>query len=119
MDLSLVVVVATVAAVCAGIIFTVRAFKASEAPANSAQRDAQQAAGGTAVSPHDQATIEQLKRFFDGKECAIYKRPIAPVTRGLKPGLLNPTTHESYSWDQIPHANLTEVLKTHVPLCSA
>ena len=122
MDLSLVVVVATVAAVCAGIIFTVRAFKASEAPARTAQGDGQQPAevAGGVTSPHDQATIELLKRFFDGKECAICKRPIPPVHRGgLKPGLLNPATHETYSWDQIPHANLSEALKTHLPLCSA
>jgi hypothetical protein len=61
-----------------------------------------------------------LKRFFDGKECAICKRPIPPVHwTGLKPGLLNPATHETQTWDEIPNVNLSTALDTHLPLCSA
>jgi len=100
MNLALAAIITTVAAVCAGIIFTVRAFRA---PAG-----------------HDHATTELLKRFFDGKECAICKRPIPPVHRmGLKPGLLNPATHEAHSWDEIPNVNLSTALETHLPVCSA
>jgi hypothetical protein len=61
-----------------------------------------------------------LKRFFDGKECAICKRPIPPVHRtGLKPGLFNPATRETHSWDDIPNVNLPTALETQLPLCSA
>lgn len=100
MNLALVdVVIATAAAVCAGIAFTLWRFKASP--------------------PHDRATTRLLERFFDGKACAICQRPIAPVHRmGLKPGLLNPATHETYSWDEIPNENLATALETYRPLCS-
>ena len=94
------VIIVTAAALCAGIAFTLWRFKAS--------------------APHDRATTRLLERFFDGKECAICKRPIPPVHRGgLKPGLLNPATHETHSWDEIPTVNLAAVLETHLPLCSA
>jgi hypothetical protein len=121
MDLSLVVFVATTAAVCAGIVFTVRAFKASARGTGADKVGEQAAAAARApISPHDPATTELLKRFFEGKECEICKRPIPPVPRtGLKPGLLNPTTHQTYSWDEIPTANLSTVLETHRPVCSA
>jgi hypothetical protein len=120
MILPLVVIIASAVAVSAGIYLTVRGFKASAARA-AAHANGQlpsDAAGESPVSRHDQATIDLLKRFFDGKECALCKRAIPPVQRtGLKPGLLNPTTHETYSWDRIPHDNLTAVLETHSPLC--
>lgn len=94
------VVVATAAAVGAGIAFTVWRFRTNTA--------------------HDHATTKLLMRFFDGKACAICKRPISPVHRtGLKPGLLNPATHEIHSWDEIPNANLSAALETHLPVCSA
>ena len=99
MDLALVdVVFVTAAVVGAGIAFTVWRFKARRT--------------------HDRATTELLERFFDGKECAICKRPIPPVHRmELKPGLLNPATHETHSWDEIPVANLSTVLETQLPVC--
>ena len=121
MDLSLVVIIATTAAVCAGVVFTLRAFKASARDA-SAESDGRQPAEAarTVASPHDAATTELLKRFFEGKECAICKRPIPPVHRtGLKPGLLNPATHETRSWDQIPKENLSKTLETQLPVCSS
>lgn len=101
MNLALVdVIIATAAAVCAGIAFTVWRFKASTA--------------------HDHATTKLLKRFFDGKACAICKRPIPPVHRtGMRPGLFNPATHEAHSWDEIPNANLAAVLEAELPVCSA
>jgi len=100
MDLSVVAILAVAAAVVAGIVFTFRAFQAKEG--------------------HDQATTELLKRFFNGKACAICKQPIPPVHRmGLKPGLLNPATHETHSWNQIPIVDLPTAIETHLPLCSA
>jgi hypothetical protein len=93
------VVIVTAVAVSAGIAFTVWRFNARAA--------------------RDRATTELLKRFFDGKQCAICKRPIPPVHRtGLKPGLLNPATHQTYSWDEIPSVDLSTALETHLPLCS-
>src|SRR5262245_27207146 len=102
MDLSLVVIIVTTAAVCAGIVFTVRAFKASATPATSPDRGGNNTESRQGIGPHDRATTELLKRYFEGKECAICKRPIPPVRTGLKPGLVNPATHEAYSWDAIP-----------------
>jgi hypothetical protein len=101
MNLALVdVIIVTAAAVCAGIAFTVWRFRARP--------------------PHDHETTELLKRFFDGKECAICKHPIPPVhPMGLKPGLLNRATHETHSWDEIPNVNLSAALETELPLCSA
>lgn len=94
------VIVVTAAVVCAGIGFTVWRFKAR--------------------TPHDDATTTLLKRFFDGKACAICKQPIPPVHRmGSKPGLLNPATHETHSWDEIPNVNLSTALETELPLCFA
>jgi hypothetical protein len=101
MNVPLVAIITVASAVGAGIAFTVRTFK-------------------TKKEGHDHATTELLKRFFDGKECAICKQPIPPMHRmGLKPGLLNPATRETHTWNEIPNANLSTVLETHLPLCSA
>jgi hypothetical protein len=98
MNLALVdVVIATAAALCVGIAFTLWRFKA--------------------IKAHDRATTELLKRFFDGKQCAICKQPISPVhLTGLKPGLLDPTTHETHSWDEIPNV-MSTALETQLPVC--
>ena len=119
MILPLVVIIASAAAVAAGIYLTVRGFRASEARAAASSGDSPDAAPTpqAAVPRHDLATIEQLKHFFEGKECAVCKRVIPPVRTGPKPGLLNPTTHETFSWNHIPHENLNALLETHVPLC--
>ena len=121
MILPLVVLVVSAAAISAGIYVTVRGFKASAARAGGARTGAHVPAGHdhSAVS-HDQTATERLKRFFDGKSCAICKRAIAPVQRtGPKPGLLNPETHETQSWDHIPNENLSSALEARLPLCSA
>lgn len=121
MNLPLIVVfVVTGAALCGGLAYTLRWFKASTATATGAESDGQHASEGHgAIAPHDHATTELLKRFFDGKDCAICKRPIPPVHRtGLKPGLLNPATYEAHSWDEIPNVDLSTALETELPLCS-
>jgi hypothetical protein len=100
MNLPSVGIIVITALVCIGIAFTVRAFLAKEG--------------------HDPATTQLLKRFFDGRECAICKQPIPPVGRmGVKPGLLNPVTREFHLWDEIPNANLSTALEIQVPVCSA
>lgn len=100
MNLALVdVITVTAAALAVGLAFTVWRFKARHG--------------------HDRATDRLLKRFFDGKACAICKRPIPPVHRtGPKPGLLNPATHETHSWEEIPNVNLSTELETYLPVCS-
>ena len=120
MILPLVVLVVSAAAIGAGIYVTVRGFKASAARAAGSNTDRAPAAHAHAVITHDPTATDLLKRFFDGKSCAICKRVIAPVQRtGPKPGLLNPETHETHAWDQIPNENLQAALDTHLPLCSA
>jgi len=121
MILPLVVLVVSAAAISAGIYLTVRGFKASAARAAGVNGDGHEAATHVhAPISHDQSATESLKRFFDGKSCAICKRAIAPVMRtGPKPGLLNPETHQTQSWEHIPNENLSATLDTHLPLCSA
>ena len=114
------VIIATIAVLCAGLVFSVRRLKANAAlaAADGDGGDQRADAGHSAILRRDHATTELLKRFFDGKECAICKRPIPTVQRtGLKPGLLNPRTHEAYSWDEIPNAEVSSALETSLPLC--
>ncbi len=93
------ILVVTALAVCAGLAFTVWKFNAG--------------------TPHARATTRLLKGFFDGKQCAICHRPIPPVHRmGLKPGLFNPKTHETHSWDEISNVDLSTALENHLPVCS-
>ena len=113
-------IVATGVALCAGVAVTLRGFKADAADAPGAEPDGQhlhEAAHHT-LSPHDRATTDVLKRFFDGKDCALCKRPIPPMRRGLRPGLWNPTTHVAHSWDEIPKENLSTTLENELPICS-
>ena len=121
MILPLIVIIATAAVVSGGIYLTLRGFRASEARANGGDAGTGHdtaAAADHHVSRHDHATNELLKRFFDGKECAICKRPIPPVHRtGLKPGLMNPTTHDTQSWDEIPNGNVASAVENRLPLC--
>jgi hypothetical protein len=117
MILPLVVLVVSAAAIGAGIYVTVRGFRASAARANGVHAAP---AHTHSVIAHDQTATDLLKQFFDGKSCAICKRAIPPVQRtGPKPGLLNPETHETQSWDHIPNESLSSSLGTHLPLCSA
>ena len=122
MNLGLVfLIVASAVALGAGTAFTLRWFTTSSAPARGDEKDRHHPAEAAhAISPHDHAATELLKRFFDGKECAICGRPIPPVHRtGLKPGLLNPATRDTYSWDEIPNETLSAALETQLPVCSA
>src|SRR5262245_55046750 len=117
MILPLVVFVVSAAAIGAGIYITVRGFRASAARANGVPAAA---AHPHPAITHDQTATDLLKHFFDGKTCAICKRAIPAVQRtGPKPGLLNPETHETHSWDHIPNENLSASLDTQLPLCSA
>jgi len=99
--------VVTVAIVWAGVYFTFRGFWALDHPPVKAK------------PKHDAATTARLKEFFEGKQCADCGRPIAPVRAfELRPGLMNAKTHEAISWDDIPDANLSSTLETHVAICS-
>ncbi len=123
MDLPSVVVIVVFAVTAlvlwAATAITFRAFRASAVPASGPADGVNHTADALPAAPrHDRATNDLLKRFFDGKACAICKRPIPPVQRtGMKPGLMNPDTHETHSWDQIPNENLPAMLQTHVPVC--
>jgi|ERR1043166_804136 len=122
MILPLVVIIGSAAVVSAGMYLTLRGFRASEKRAAATMNGDAPVPSGNGHPPiarHDAATNEQLKHFFEGKSCAICHRPIPLVQRtGLKPGLMNPATHETQSWDQIPNENLSAALQTQVPLCS-
>jgi hypothetical protein len=113
-EVILVIVLLTTAAVVGvGIYFTLRAFRAGDRPPVAAKPRYVKS------NPHDAATTAQLKHFFEGKPCASCSRPIPPVHAGeLRPGLLNPDTHQGIGWDDIPAANLSTTLASHKPICS-
>lgn len=113
-------IIATGVALCAGVVATLRGFNAGASETPEPQPDAhpQTNHAHPAISPHNRTVTDQLKRFFEGKECALCKRPIPPVHRGLKPGLWNPQTHQSHSWDEIPNENLSATLENELPVCS-
>lgn len=108
-----VVLVAAGLAILGGTVFSLRYFTtADRAPADPKPNP-------TKLAPHDAATTAQLRRFFDGKVCASCNRPIPPLQLGdLRPGLLNTDTQETIAWDDIPPADLSRTLETHVPICS-
>lgn len=106
------VLLATAAIVAAGIVFTVRAFRAVDRPPVDEKPRPRHAR----INPHDAATTAQLKRYFEGKACAACNRPIPPV-HAPRPGLLNSTTHEAIAWDDIPVGNLSATLDSHMPIC--
>jgi hypothetical protein len=101
------VLLATGAVLGAGVFVTLRRFRASDHPP-------------VEVKPrHDAATTAQLKQFFQGKQCAGCSRPIPPVHAWeQRPGLRNANTHEAIAWEDIPAADLSTTLESHVPLCS-
>jgi hypothetical protein len=111
--LLVIVLLATVAVVWAGCFFTLRTFRAADSPPVDVKpRHAKR-------NPHDAATTGRLKHFFEGKQCAACSRPIPPVHVGdQRPGLLNAETREEIAWDDIPAADLSTTLESHVPICS-
>jgi hypothetical protein len=116
----IVVFAVTAAVLWAGTVITFRAFKASAVPATGPADSNHHTveAAHTSIARHDRVTTDLLKRFFDGKACAICKRPIPTVQRtGMKPGLMNRETHATYSWDHIPNENVPSMLESHLPVC--
>jgi hypothetical protein len=102
-----VALLATAALVWAGVFFTFRGFRALDHPP-------------VKVKPrHGAAMTAQLKHFFEGKHCAACSRPIPPVHAfELRPGLRHATTHDAIPWDDIPAADLSATLESHVAICS-
>ncbi len=111
--LLVVVLLATAVLLGAGLFFTFRGFRAANRPPVDVKPRQMKS------NPHDAATTAQLKHFFEGTECAACSRPIPPVHAfELRPGLLHAKTHEAIAWDDIPAANLSTRLESHVPICS-
>jgi hypothetical protein len=110
----LVVVVLAAITIVGGTYFSLRYFTRASRPPVEVKP------GRVKRNPHDAATTAQLKHFFEGKHCAACSRPIPPVHAGeLHPGLLNATTHEAIAWENIPAANLSTTLESHVTICSS
>jgi hypothetical protein len=101
------------AVVSGGMYFTFRGFRA-------ANRQPVEAKPSPALSNgRDAATLAQLKRFFEGKQCAACSRPIPPVhAYEVRPGLLHTKTRETIPWDDIPTADLSTTLASHEAICS-
>ena len=109
-----VVVVLAAVTIVGGTYFSLRYFTQASRPPVEVKP------GREKRNPHDAATTAELKHFFGGKQCAACSRPIPPVHAGeLHPGLLNATTHEAIAWEDIPAANLSTTLESHVTICSS
>jgi len=118
--LQVLVVIASAVAIGAGVVVTYRGFKASDRAAGADPAARKSTPPRSSAPTRDPATIERLRRFFDGKECAVCKRPIPAVQRtGMKPGILDPATHETYSWDEIPADTVASMLESGLPLCAS
>jgi hypothetical protein len=108
-----IVLLATAAVVAAGIFVTLRGFRQADRPPVDVTPTPSK------TNRHDASTTAQLKHFFEGKQCAACRRPVPPVHAGeLRPGLLNPETHEAVAWNDIPAANLSTTLASHTAICS-
>jgi len=108
-----IVLLATAAVVCIGMFVTLRSFRAEN------RTPVEPKARNPWSNRHDAATTAALKHYFEGKQCAPCGRAIPPVHAGeLRPGLLDTSTHEAMTWDEIPAANLSATLGSHVPICS-
>jgi hypothetical protein len=111
--LLVVVLLGTAAVIGVGVFLTLRAFRAENGPPVEVKPRYSKS------NPHDAATTAQLKHFFEGKPCSACSRPIPAVHAGeLRPGLVNSSTHQSVAWADIPSANLSTTLQSHVPICS-
>ena len=110
----LVMVLVAAATIGGGTFFTLRWFRAATGPPVEVKPRRPKR------NPHDAATTAQLKHFFGGKQCAACSRPIPPVHAGEPhPGLLNTDTYEAIAWEDIPAANLSATLESHVTICSS
>jgi hypothetical protein len=58
-----------------------------------------------------------LERWYEGKACAYCRRPFGPTHwHDHKPGLRSPEGRLR-EWADVPPETLTEVLRTHQPVC--
>src|SRR5262245_23889184 len=61
-----------------------------------------------------------LRAWYLGKVCGVCGRSIPPVSKWswrMKPGLLDHTSAEALSWDQLLRADVPAVLESGRPLC--
>lgn len=90
-----------------------------EAQAAPTEPDRRERLAGTSL---DKEALTTLKQWYVGRECAVCRREVGPVT-GSEPraGLLNvaATTPEIMTWDDIPPGHLKTVLDSHLPVCAS
>lgn len=74
-----------------------------------------------AAAPQDTLAVTMLKRWYEGRDCAICRRAIGAVhTSEPRPGLLNVASprREILRWDDIPAEHLPAALQSHLPVCA-
>jgi hypothetical protein len=64
-------------------------------------------------------TMAMLRRWYDGKRCALCAQPIAPMHGDSRPGLLDRTTRRATAWDEVAEADLPRALEQHDPICAS
>jgi hypothetical protein len=75
--------------------------------------------GQIEVSPEDTLATNILKRWYEGRECAICRQPIGHVhTSEPRPGLLNIASRQILAWSDIPTEQVPAALESHLPVCA-
>jgi hypothetical protein len=71
--------------------------------------------------PLDRQTLETLKHWYAGRECAVCRQEIGFLPRAdRRPGLLSAgSPGEIKTWDTVPPDQVKAVLDSHLPVCSS
>jgi hypothetical protein len=69
-------------------------------------------------APEDCAVRKMLADFYEGRSCAVCRRPVGEIHwDDHKPALLRPEDGRTFGWRDIAPETLPRVLETHLPAC--
>jgi hypothetical protein len=82
---------------------------------------AQACAAEIAREPKRTTTFQMMAEWYAGKQCAICKRDIPPLSHfALEAGLMSPSSAGvTIAWVDVPAQQLPAMLATHLPVCSS
>lgn len=100
-----------------GLLIPVALYYFTERPDRSAGRSWFRSRQG--VRRPSAETMAMLRRWYEGKSCALCAHPIAPVHGDSRPGFLDREARRASAWDEVPEADLPRVLQQHDPICAS
>jgi len=69
-------------------------------------------------APHDCAVRTMLAEFYEGRACALCRKPFGEIRRAdHKPALLRPADRRTFEWGDLAPESLPELFRTHLPVC--